>query len=337
MTWRALVLGGGGARGEFQVGALQALVERYERFDFHVGVSVGALNASVLAQHERLDQGVERLTEIWDGVRRDRDVIRAPLFGLFGGLVGAMITRKSWARDAIFDSTPLRRLIEEHVRWEDLEGKANWAVGVASLTDGEHYLVSNDPDLLRLWQSEHPRELELTLEPEGESSIPPRATGFVLASASIPLTFPPVDLCGQRFVDGGLRDVTPLSAAFDAYRCRVREARRAGAPPVDGEIVVISCLPTRLGRREQASLDSGIEILERAMALMTHEILENDLKEARWRNDVPRDENHHLRVLDLRPKRDPGVPPLGFGRLEERARLRAHGFEVAGESPIFPR
>ena len=48
---RALILGGGGARGAYQVGMLDVLVNELE-LDFQImrGVSIGALNAAFLAQ-----------------------------------------------------------------------------------------------------------------------------------------------------------------------------------------------------------------------------------------------------------------------------------------------
>ena len=51
MTRRALVLSGGGAKGSFQIGAMEELIfNRGLDFEILCGVSVGALNASFLAQ-----------------------------------------------------------------------------------------------------------------------------------------------------------------------------------------------------------------------------------------------------------------------------------------------
>jgi len=51
MTRRALVLSGGGAKGSFQIGAIEELIlNRGLDFEILCGVSVGALNVSFLAQ-----------------------------------------------------------------------------------------------------------------------------------------------------------------------------------------------------------------------------------------------------------------------------------------------
>lgn len=46
----ALVLGGGGARGAYQIGVWQALLEKRIKFSFITGTSVGALNGALIAQ-----------------------------------------------------------------------------------------------------------------------------------------------------------------------------------------------------------------------------------------------------------------------------------------------
>ncbi len=64
----ALVLSGGGAKGAFQVGA-----EKYARevkgyhWDIIAGVSVGALNGSMLAMAK-----YDRLFEIWNTISSDK-------------------------------------------------------------------------------------------------------------------------------------------------------------------------------------------------------------------------------------------------------------------------
>jgi predicted acylesterase/phospholipase RssA len=64
----AVVLSGGGARGDFQLGALCALEEKGIRPDIVCSTSVGSLNALMLTQGAR---GVEDLRRIWMGLRRN--------------------------------------------------------------------------------------------------------------------------------------------------------------------------------------------------------------------------------------------------------------------------
>jgi NTE family protein len=62
----AFVLGGGGARGALQVGALQALLEAGLKPDLLVGTSIGAVNAAYLALNGVDLEGVKSLVNAWD-------------------------------------------------------------------------------------------------------------------------------------------------------------------------------------------------------------------------------------------------------------------------------
>ncbi len=316
MTWRALVLSGGGVKGEFQVGALRCLVDRTDwTFDFFTGVSVGALNTAVLAQHPSLHDGVRDLEQFWDAVDRNDDVYTG---SLTIGAIKALFTRGAIAADAIFNSNPLARLIADHVTWDRFQRP--FAVGVVSLTDGHYYAITNDPDLLDAYRRPG-QQLQLTLQTGVPGSIPDRIADFVLASASMPLLFPPVDIYGHRFVDGGIRDVTPLSAA-------VKAARKAQDP--DRQILVISTAPEHLPYRSHRLLNSGLEIIERALEIMVHEILENDIrlcvKMNRWaarRRDIVR-----IDILHVRPPRSLHLGALDFDRHTQRQQARQLGYET---------
>ena len=64
-----LVLGGGGARGAYQIGAIKALNELGYTYSVVTGTSVGAINALLLAMHE-----FETLKEIWINLDYDKVV-----------------------------------------------------------------------------------------------------------------------------------------------------------------------------------------------------------------------------------------------------------------------
>ena len=102
---------------------------------------------------------------------------------------------------------------------------------------------------------------------------------MIRASASIPVFFNPVNVDDGRYVDGGVRNITPLDAAFDAL---------AKNPPSDDQdyqdpdtIYVILASPLAekpLDNPKQ--LDSGLEILKRSLGLLMNEVYRNDLKMA---------------------------------------------------------
>src|ERR1700741_2948333 len=64
---RVLVLQGGGALGSYQAGAYQALCHFDFEPDWIAGISIGAINAAIIAGNEP-SQRVRRLKEFWETV-----------------------------------------------------------------------------------------------------------------------------------------------------------------------------------------------------------------------------------------------------------------------------
>ena len=72
----ALVLQGGGALGSYQAGVYQALAEANLHPDWVAGISIGSINAALIAGNPP-EKRVEKLQEFWDAVS-------APVLGPFG-------------------------------------------------------------------------------------------------------------------------------------------------------------------------------------------------------------------------------------------------------------
>jgi NTE family protein len=188
---RALVLAGGGARGAYQVGMLRELVVG-QGLDFQVirGVSVGALNAAFLAQAPvagdslaELQKKVRDLEELWTVDIRGNHSVYANRAGFPGIVAGT---------DSLYSLEPLRRLVKAHLSLKELKASGrDFRVGTVSLVSGRYEEWSpNDAYFI----------------------------DKLIASASIPVVFPFVDLKRARdaLVDGGVRNITPLGSAFNA-------------------------------------------------------------------------------------------------------------------------
>lgn len=262
---RALVLAGGGARGSYQVGMLEELVIN-EGLDFQTirGVSVGALNAAFLAQAPRkpdsraeLAKQVLELKDLWTKEITGNDsVYTERVGGLLGMAAGA---------DSLYSLDPLQGLIEKHVSLQALRSSGrNFAVGTVSLVSS-------------LYEESDPAK---------DDDFPQK----LLASASIPVVFPFVDLKQKKdvLVDGGARNITPLSSVFRAK------------PPVDEIYVLLTSRIIRIGKELPASAAeendysqwednwlgtkvNGLDVLKRTLDIITDEVYLGDLREAiRW-------------------------------------------------------
>ena len=172
----AFVLSGGGSLGAVQVGMLKALAERDVHPDLLIGTSAGALNAAYIAGHGTDVCALEDLSMIWRGLRRHDVFPLDPLRHLLA-LVGQS--------PAVCRDTGLRRLVERHVPFRNLEDATIPLHIVATdLLSGREVLLS-----------------------DGD------AVTAVLASATIPGILPAVSRNGLTLVDGGVANNAALSQA----------------------------------------------------------------------------------------------------------------------------
>jgi predicted acylesterase/phospholipase RssA len=178
-----LVLGGGGALGAYQAGALLALAEAGVVPDAVYGCSVGALNAAFLASDPCPDRAAELAA--WWADTRTHGVLAPSLWGRVLGFAAAAAN----GANALFDERPLRRLIAENVLAHDI---AELAVPLTVTTT--------------------------CLDCGAAVQHTRGAVGDVLvASCALPGLFPPVRLSdGHRHVDGGVVCGVPIEPALAA-------------------------------------------------------------------------------------------------------------------------
>lgn len=321
MGWNILVISGGGAKIAFEVGVIsQLILERGLDFDGFVGVSSGALAASVLAQGKGRDGLVEqtlKLREVVFGIQSNDDIY----YKRFGGVVGIV-----FGADSIYSNEPLKEKIYQHVipaRLKD-SGKA-LKVGVVSLRSGKYYAADQRAN---------------------------RILALILASTAIPFVFPPVEFIysGDKYqeVDGGARNITPLDDAFDLLQELDANPPREKPSGPDTIYVVLSS-PLEV-QSTTKTFNNAVEIAKRAVEIMTAEIFANDLKIAQRTNDLvlAHDEIEKLTGKDCRPewlkrKRWAKIPvikpeteivdPLEFDP-EKMKRADEHGWTVARQTNL---
>jgi predicted acylesterase/phospholipase RssA len=179
-----LELSGGGQYGAFGAGLLKGLTESGQRpeFDVVTGVSTGAL----LATHAFLGTPGDDalLEEIFTTISAaDIYTSKKRLFSLL------------WGRNSVYDTAPLQALLDKYITAEVLQRVAAahdehrvLLVGTTNLDYGQTWVWN-----MGLIAKEGTREaLELYKQ-------------VLRASAAPPIVFPPVEIYGYLFVDGGVR------------------------------------------------------------------------------------------------------------------------------------
>lgn len=256
-----LVLSGGGANGAFEAGVVTAIEDAGLRPTVLSGTSAGALNVAGLAHG--LDGTA--LAEAWEGIRAGdvyrlrRDVWRAlrPSGWFSGsGVAGRALEGIGWTW--LLDTSPLRATVQRALGARRLDVDDELAVSVSAVEQltGELVRFTNrlPPEHRR---SRAYREVVLGID-------------HLLASAAIPLAFPPVEHAGTRWWDGGLVANTPLAPAM--------------AHEPDAVIVVTTSIRQRPSRRP-ASLGDAVGLL---MDNVLAHSLAADLKQARLINELCR-------------------------------------------------
>ena len=81
----ALVLQGGGALGAYQCGVYQALNEAGIRPNWYAGISIGAINAAIIAGNRPHDR-IERLRDFWETICEPAGLASWPAMGVRAGL-----------------------------------------------------------------------------------------------------------------------------------------------------------------------------------------------------------------------------------------------------------
>lgn len=179
----AVALGGGGARGAMQVGALRALLETGLKPDLLIGTSIGAINAAGLALWGLNQEGLEKLEHTYQ-LMQDSKLLDPRLFQFAWNAVsrrdnhqGSRSAREIFIAEGI--SSDLRFGQIQNIRL---------ATVAADLHTGEPIIYGLDPEQSVL---------------EG-----------VMASIAIPPWFAPIEINGRYVVDGGALSNVPIQPAL---------------------------------------------------------------------------------------------------------------------------
>lgn len=187
----ALVLGGGGAKGAYEIGAIAALEELGIRAGSVYGTSVGALNAAMYAQG-----AMDRAQALWENLQLS-DVVSAESLSIADDAENLFdhpeklldfITR--YAQHKGIDVAPLDRMLASFVD-ENAVRRSTVRLGV---------VTTRFPTLI---------EVQKRIEDMEPGSL----SDWLMASASCFPLFPMKTIGGERYIDGGFCNNTPVEMA----------------------------------------------------------------------------------------------------------------------------
>ncbi|MDD2533157.1 MAG: patatin-like phospholipase family protein [Eubacteriales bacterium] len=182
-----LALGGGGARGVYEIGAWHAFEELGIEFSTVTGTSIGAINGAIL-----LSAGYERALDLWNNLQIEQCLELSPSVTLKADqnvlhMRNARMLAKEIVTRGGLNTRPLRDLLNEYVDEAALRAHpTRFGLMTAALPE-----IKPQP----LWIEDIPEGLLID---------------YLMASAHLP-GLQAVQIDGRHFLDGGFSENVPLS------------------------------------------------------------------------------------------------------------------------------
>lgn len=211
-----LVLQGGGALGSFQAGVFDALVSQNVTPDWVAGISIGAINAALIAGNKPED-ALGQIQKFWEIVTAgglqlgDNDWPPLQMMNHYVGAANAMLFGTPGfykphfvppffaypgTSNAVsfYDTSPLIDTLDDLIDWDRLNnGPVRLSVGAVNVETGNfRYFDTQCPNAPTRVDARH-----------------------IMASGALPPGFAPVEIDGAYFWDGGLVSNTPLAYVLD--------------------------------------------------------------------------------------------------------------------------
>ena len=205
-----LVLQGGGALGSYQAGVYEALASSEYLPDWVAGISIGAINAAIIAGNTP-ENRVKSLLSFWEGItahtslwpsaldgslavwQQKATVLTALMFGQPGFFTPH--TPQEWFSPdklvSYYDTSALKETLERLVDFDRINNAEDMRLSVGAVN-------------VRTGQFAYFDSANITIRPE-----------HIMASAALPPGFPAVEIDGERYWDGGLFSNTPLGYVLD--------------------------------------------------------------------------------------------------------------------------
>ena len=211
----AMILSGGGARGAYEVGVLWYIFDDLSRMrgsppkiDILCGTSVGAINACYLAAHLTDPVlGMRRLVHLWSELQITRVLGFGPR--QFVGIPRLLLGGGEGT--GLFDVRPMAEIVQREISWRALARALRrkqlraLTVSTTEVSTGRTVVFMQTAPEVEIPRTAPPRTLFRSVH------VGPL---HALASAAIPLLFPPVRIDDELYLDGGLRQNTPIAPAL---------------------------------------------------------------------------------------------------------------------------
>lgn len=317
----ALVLSGGGARGAYQVGVLQGISEILKKekieppFRILSGTSAGAINTAKLASTTKdFHSAVAELVQLWAKIKTDQ-VFKADIMSLNTIGLGALLGKKK-TFNSLLDTSPLKNLIEKNCDFSNVQPNLEKGLFDSVIITANNY--SRNSAVSFVQTASRVNESMLKWKEIRRKAVHSQLTSeHILASSAIPMLFPPIQINGEPYGDGCVRNSTPCSPSIRMGANKllvigVRSANSSGGAPLKENSKEI----------HEASM---VRILNTLLNAVMLDSVEQDVHRIQRLNDLYDEataSNTHFKANTL--KKIPAICISPSQDIGELARTKAH-------------
>lgn len=299
----ALVLQGGGALGSYQAGVYQGLHEAGISPNWIAGISIGSINAAIIAGSP-LDERIGRLRGFWEDICRPTGFSALPwgdawaqaFQGIPFGFGSPMMNSQLAAYRALtegqpgfftprypppyllhggsgatsfYDTSPLAATLHKYVDFDLLNrGAVRASFGAVNVRTGNFAYFDNTQMPLR---AEH-----------------------IMASGALPPGFPAIEIDGEHYWDGGVVSNTPLAHVLAALPIKDTLAFQVDLWPARG------ALPTNLEEVAERQKDIQYSSRTRTVTNIHQRLMKLRRGLQRVLEHLPEDERNSPDLADIR-------------------------------------
>ena len=195
---KAIVFAGGGSKGAYQLGAWKALQELGEQFDIATGTSIGSINAAFYVQKDFIEA-----EKMWNEITAGDIMENGISFDVsFDGIISQKDNiipfLKNYLNTKSADNTPFINMVQRYFSPEKFFGSE---IDYALMTVNFKGFGHNDLIPVEITRSYMVKDKE-------------NAWKWICASAACYPVFPPMEIDGEAYIDGGFYDNIPIASAI---------------------------------------------------------------------------------------------------------------------------
>jgi len=330
-----LILQGGGALGTYQAGVYQQLHKYPMPIEWVIGTSIGAINAALIAGNPP-ETRIARLHAFWNSLtpRFGRDAFPTwtalmpwanlersmntvgtlihGVDGFFKPRIGAgldITANRPLAQLGFYDTSPLKATLEEFVDFKFLNnGQMRLSVCAVDIDSGQGMV----------FDSRHCK-----IRPE-----------HIMASGALPPGFPPVEIDGRAYWDGGVYSNSPLevflhdTANRDAL-CFMVDLWDPSEPrpnSIAEALARYKSIQYASRSKDELAIHQKVQNLRRAVRMLSEQLPEAKLKDKKLQALIQLGRDHTVNVVHLVMKalpQDQYFKDIDFSRATVDARWKS--------------